>query len=100
VQNKEGERQAGEAKRKSCTAAFKAKLGLEARREVKTINELGQAYGVHPAQVRAGRAVEASDPGAGGDVVLQRRGPNKAQGPGDEDQLCNEIDRLKVGWIG
>ncbi len=35
----------GEAKRKSYTAAFKAKVGLEAIRGVKTINELGQAYG-------------------------------------------------------
>ena len=41
----------GEAKRKSYTAAFKAKVGLEAIRGVKTINEIGQEYGVHPVQV-------------------------------------------------
>ena len=41
----------GKAKRKSYTAAFKAKVGLELIRGVKTINEIGQAYGVHPAQV-------------------------------------------------
>ena len=38
-------------KRKMHTAEFKAKVGLEALRGVKTINEIGQAYGVHPAQV-------------------------------------------------
>ena len=42
----------GEAKkRKMHTAEFKAKVGLEALRGVKTINEIGQSYGVHPAQV-------------------------------------------------
>jgi len=30
---------------------FKAKLGLEALRGVRTINEIGQEYGVHPVQV-------------------------------------------------
>ena len=41
----------GEAKRKTYTAAFKAKVGLEAIRGVRTVNEIGQEYGVHPAQV-------------------------------------------------
>ncbi len=41
----------GEAKRKTYTPAFKAKVGLEAIRGVKTVNEIGQDYGVHPAQV-------------------------------------------------
>ncbi len=30
---------------------FKAKVGLEALKGVKTINEIAQAYGVHPVQV-------------------------------------------------
>jgi len=33
------------------TAAYKAKVDLEATRGVKTVNEIGQDYGVHPAQV-------------------------------------------------
>ena len=41
----------GEAKRKTYTPAFKAKVGLEAIRGVKTVNEIGQDHGVHPAQV-------------------------------------------------
>jgi transposase-like protein len=56
----------GETKRRSYTGAFKAKVGLEAIRGVKTVNEIGQAYGVHPAQVGA---VEERDPGAGGDAL-------------------------------
>jgi hypothetical protein len=37
----------GEAKRKTYTASFKAKVGLEAIRGVKTTNEIGQEHGVH-----------------------------------------------------
>ena len=38
-------------KRKVHTHEFKAKVGLEALRGAKTINEIGQEYGVHPVQV-------------------------------------------------
>ena len=38
-------------KRKVHTPEFKAKVGLEALRGVKTLNELGQNYGVHPVQI-------------------------------------------------
>jgi transposase-like protein len=38
-------------KRKVHSPEFKAKVGLEAMRGVKTINEIGQEYGVHPVQV-------------------------------------------------
>ena len=41
----------GEAKRRTYTAAFKAKVGLEAIRGVKTVNEICQEHGIHPAQV-------------------------------------------------
>ena len=43
-----------ENKRKVHTPDFKAKVGLEALRERKTVNEIGQEYGVHPGQVRLG----------------------------------------------
>ena len=39
-------------KRKSHSPEFKAKVGLEALRGVKMINEIGQEYGVHPVTVR------------------------------------------------
>jgi len=38
-------------KRKVHSAEFKAKVGLEALKSVKTINQIGQEYGVHPVQV-------------------------------------------------
>ena len=38
-------------KRKVHGSEFKAKVGLEAIRGVKTINEIAQEFGVHPVQV-------------------------------------------------
>ncbi|MBK8754514.1 MAG: transposase [Candidatus Competibacteraceae bacterium] len=38
-------------KRKVHGADFKAKVGLEAIRGLKPLNEIGQDYGVHPVQV-------------------------------------------------
>ena len=38
--------------RKVHSASFKAKVALEAVRETKTLNEVGQEYGVHPNIVR------------------------------------------------
>ena len=40
-----------EAKRKNFTGEFKAKVALEAIRGIKTVNEIGQEFGVHPTQV-------------------------------------------------
>ncbi len=42
-------------KRKVYSPEFKAKVGLEALKGVKTINEIGQEYGVHPVQVSYNR---------------------------------------------
>jgi len=38
-------------KRKVFSAEFKAKVGLEAVRGVKTLNEIAQDYDVHPMQI-------------------------------------------------
>ena len=38
-------------KRKAHLPGFKAKVGLEALRGEKTVNQIGQEYGVHPVQV-------------------------------------------------
>jgi transposase-like protein len=37
--------------RKVYSPELKAKVGLEALRGMKTVNEIGQEYGVHPGQV-------------------------------------------------
>ena len=38
-------------KRTRHSAAFKAKIALEAAKELKTLNELSGQYGIHPSQI-------------------------------------------------
>ena len=88
----------GESKRKSYTAAFKAKVGLEAIRGVKTVNEIGQEHGVHPAQVGQWKR-EISEQAE--TLFEKKRGPKPVDGPGEPDRLYGEIGRLKVelDWL-
>jgi transposase-like protein len=87
-----------EAKRKTYTPAFKAKVGLEAIRGVKTVNQIGQEHGVHPVQVAQWKRDIQERAEA---LFAAKRGPKKADGPGDADQLYSEIGRLKVelDWL-
>ncbi|MCC7279554.1 MAG: hypothetical protein IT487_14740 [Chromatiaceae bacterium] len=72
-----------EAQRKTYTPAFKAKVGLEAIRGVKTVNEIGQDHGVHPAQVGQGQreiqeqaqTLSSGTPTSFGGMRIARRGP-------------------------
>jgi transposase-like protein len=40
-----------EKNRKNLSSQFKAKVAIDAIREVKTVNEIAQEFGVHPTQV-------------------------------------------------
>lgn len=88
----------GETKRKTYTAPFKAKVGLEAIHGVKTINEIGQDYGVHPAQVGQWKR-EIQEQAA--TLFEKRRGPKKPDGPAEPERLYGEIGRLKMelDWL-
>jgi transposase len=88
----------GEAKRKTYTPAFKAKVGLEAIRGVKTVNEIGQDHGVHPAQVGQWKKAILAQAGT---LFEKQRGPKPVDGPGEPDRLYGEIGRLKVelDWL-
>ena len=84
-------------KRRVFGAQFKAKVGMDAIREVKTLNELGQQYGVHPMMISKWKR-----------EILERaatlfegaRGPKPVEGA-DEEQLYGQIGRLKVelDWL-
>ena len=85
-------------KRNVYTPEFKAKVGLEAIRGVKTINQIGQERGVHPVQVsqwkneileQASRLFEG------------KRGPKSAQETDEPERLYSEIGRLKMelDWL-
>ena len=87
-----------ESKRKSYTAPFKAKVGLEAIRGVKTANEIGQDHGVHPAQVGQWKKeiLERSRT-----LFETKRGRKSADSQEDPERLYSEIGRLKMelDWL-
>ena len=80
------------------TAEFKAKVGLEAIRGVKTINEIGQEYGVHPVTVGYWKK-EIQDQAK--TLFEGSRGPKPIAAHRDPERLFSEIGRLKVelDWL-
>jgi len=86
-------------KRKVYSAAFKAKIGLEAIKGLKTINEIGQEYGVHPAQVgQWKRSIEEE----AARLFEGKRGPSKAVVEHQEpENLYSAIGKLKMelDWL-
>jgi transposase-like protein len=80
------------------TAEFKAKVGLEAIRGVKTINEIGQEYGVHPVTVGHWKK-EIQDQAK--KLFEGRRGPKPIAAHSDPERLFSEIGRLKIelDWL-
>lgn len=86
-------------KRSTYSPEFKAKIGLEAVRGVKTINEIAQAHGVHPVQVGQWKKEIL---GSARELFDTKRGPKpEAQDKSKEDRLYGEIGRLKmeVDWL-
>lgn len=86
-------------KRKVHAAAFKAKVGLEAIRGVKTTNEIGQQHGVHPVLVGQWKK-ELVERAA--TLFEGKRGPKPASVvQAEECRLFEEIGRLKMelDWL-
>jgi transposase-like protein len=85
-------------KRKVHTSEFKAKVGLEALRGVKTINEVGQMYGVHPVQVGQWKK-EIQDQAK--KLFEGKRGLKPIASHRDPELLYSEIGKLKVelDWL-
>jgi len=86
-------------KRKVHKPEFKAKVGLEAVRGVKTISEIAQSYGVHPVLVGQWKKEILGSASA---LFETKRGPKPAKdNKAEEDRLYGEIGRLKmeVDWL-
>lgn len=77
---------------------FKAKVGLEAVRGVKTINEIAQDYGVHPVQVRQWKR-EIQDQAKR--LFEGKRGLQPVAAHSSPERLYGEIGRLKMelDWL-
>jgi len=88
----------GKGKRSVYGPDFKSKVGLEAIRGVKTINEIAQEFGVHPGQVSQWKK-EILD---GAQSLFQgKRGPKPVNEHSEPDRLYGEIGRLKMelDWL-
>ena len=87
-----------EKKRKVHSPEFKAKVGLEALKGLKTINEIGQEYGVHPVQVGQWKKATQAD---AKQVFEGKRGPKPAVEHQQPERLYSEIGRLKMelDWL-
>jgi transposase len=80
------------------SAEFKEKVGLEAVRGVKTVNEIAQQHGVHPVMVAQWKKEITSRAGT---LFEGKRGPKVEAEHEGEDRLYGEIGRLKIelDWL-
>lgn len=84
--------------RKVYSAAFKAKVGLEAIKGQKTINQIAQDFEVHPVQVSQWKK-EIQERTA--ELFDTKRGPQPASPDSDQERLYSEIGKLKMqlDWL-
>jgi len=85
-------------KRKFHTPEFKAKVGLEALRGVKTINEIGQEFGVHPVTVGQWKKEIQEQAKT---LFEGKRGPKQIAAHREPEKLFSEIGKLKMelDWL-
>jgi len=80
-------------KRQQYSHQFKFKVALEAVKELRTINEIASAHGVHPSQVKAWKKQLLSEgPAVFGSQMVQQQRRQEAQ----EAELYEQIGRLKM----
>jgi transposase-like protein len=84
--------------RKQHSGEFKAKVALEANKGLKTVNEMGQEFGVHPSQVGLWKK-ELLERAAG--LFEIKRGPKPLDDAASPERLYGEIGRLKreLDWL-
>ena len=85
-------------KRNTHLPEFKAKVGLEAVRGAKTVNEIAQDFGVHPVQVGQWKREIQSNAKT---LFDGKRGPKPVLPQDAPDRLYGEIGRLKMelDWL-
>lgn len=83
-------------KRRSFTPSFKAKVALEAVKEVRTVSEIAQKHKLHPTQINLWKKqlLDGAE-----EVFLDGRTKQSSSGASDEPEaaeLYEQIGRLKV----
>lgn len=87
-----------ETKRKNFSGEFKTKVALEAIRGIKTVNQIGQEFGVHPTQVGMWKKeLQEQAPS----LFDAKRGPKPVDPSASLERLYSEIGRLKMelDWL-
>ena len=79
--------------RRQFSAKFKFQVGLEALKELKTINEIASDYEVHPTQVKQWKKQLQEE---GADIFNERAAKQQAAQTGMEANLYEQIGRLKM----
>ena len=87
-----------EMKRKIFSGEFKAKVALEAIRGIRTVNEIGREFGVHPTQVGLWKKELLEQAGS---LFDAKRGPKPVDSSASSERLYSEIGRLKMelDWL-
>jgi len=85
-------------KRKVHSAEFKGRVGLEAVRGVKTINEIAQEYDVHPVMASQWKKEILEKASS---LFEGKRGPKVVDEQSHPERLYGEIGRLKMelDWL-
>lgn len=85
-------------RRRVYSADFKAKVGLEAVRGARAVNEIALSYGVHPVMVSQWKKEILANAGM---LFECKRGPKGGAAQDDQDRLHGEIGRLKLelDWL-
>ena len=85
-------------KRNSHLPEFKAKVGLEVVRGVKTINQIAQGFGVHPVQVGQCKCEIQAQAKT---LFEDKRGPQPIAAHSAPGRLYGEISRLRMelDWL-
>ena len=85
-------------KRKVPSPEFKAKVGLEAVRGLKTLNEMGQEFGVHPVQVGQWKKAILEQAST---LFDGKRGPKPLAAHREPALLYSEIGKLtmELDWL-
>jgi transposase len=87
------------AKRKRNDNAFKAKVGLEALKEIRSIQEIAQEFEVHPTQVSKWKKKLEEDLSSVFEQGNKKRGQNELEK--ERDKLHSKIGQLtiEVDWL-
>jgi transposase-like protein len=88
----------GAKSRRAHSPELKAKVGLEALRGVKTINEIAQEFGVHPVQVSQWKKAIQEQAQS---LFEGKRGPKPPAEHKEPERLYSEIGKLKMelDWL-